>query len=328
MNETKPHLSRIDLMLNAFSLDDEEKEQEKWGRRTPTSIQKSRKRPPSRQGLFPTHLNSSSFMPPTVPRSMTPRKRHPAEKRMLKRTNSSASSRSRTKKAVWVSRPRSRHRPPGESLFLRLPPKKGRKGGISEDRTSSKTRIIWGDAQDELENQKMTRRRLKLSKRKKKKKKKKKKKDDSDSNNEDDDSEKGEGKKSDEGLRSLRPKSRNLKSRGGVTSKIRRLGRRSVVSRRKHKSGKIQLLLLTDSDDSDGDSAEEDDDDIIVNRRLSHHSTTVLNDDHDVQNSKSTSSENVEDYEHGLETSSLDHGFLALFANRHESKISNNVMGK
>ena len=240
---------------------------------------------------------------------------------MLKRTNSSASSRSRTKKAVWVSRPRSRHRPPGESLFLRLPPKKGRKGGISEDRTSSKTTIIWGDAQDELENQKMTRRRLKLSKRKKKKKKKKKKKDDSDSNNEDEDNEKGEGKKSDEGLRSLRPKSRNLKSRGGVTSKIRRLGRRSVVSRRKHKSGKIQLLLLTDSDSDDGDS----DNDAVGDRRVSHHSTTaVLNDDHDVQNPKSTS-ENVEDYEHGLETSSLDHGFLALFANRHESS---KVVGK
>ena len=100
-----------------------------------------------------------------------------------------------------------------------------------------------------------------------------------------------------------------------MASKIRRLGRRSVVSRRKHKSGKIQLLLLTDSD-SDGDS----DNDVVSDRRISHHSTAaaVLNDDHDVQNPKSTS-ENVEDYEHGLETSSLDHGFLALFANRHES---------
>ena len=337
-------------MLNAFSFNDEEEEkhdeeeekQEKWGRRTPTRMQNICKRPPSRQrGLFPTHLNSSGFMPPTVPRGMTPRKRHPAEKRILKRTHSSASTGStRTKKAVWVSRPRSRHRPPGESLFLRLPPKKGRNGGISEDRTSSKTRIIWGDAQDELERQKITRRRLKQSKRKKKKKKKKKKKDDTDTENDDDDDDsnhdrdknEGEEKKKDKerGSRSRRPMSRNLKSRNAVAPKIRHLGRRSVVSRRKHKSGKIQLLLLTDSSDSEAESS----DDAIGDRRVTKNTSNkdpngIIDDDRDLQSATTLSTSEIlkdKTYEDALETSSLDYGFLSLFANKHD--VSTRYKGK
>jgi len=343
--EPKPHLSRIDMMLHAFDFndDDDDDEEKKWGRRTPTSVQQKlqKRRPPSRQrGLFPTHLNSSSsFMPPTVPRSMTPRKRHPAEKRILKRTNSSASAgRREKKKAVWVSRPRSRHRPPSQSLFLRLPPKNGRKGGISEDRTSSKTKIIWGD---EDEDDITTRRRPKLSTRKKKRKKKKKKKNIHDDEDEDDkedeekkkvfdDEEKSEDKNEEKNKDydaeesktkvHFRPKSpikmsinrRKLKSRDGtVPTKIKRLGRRRVVSRRKHKSGKIQLLLLTDSSDSSSDE------DTIVERRVSP-STIIHNGDENMANSVEIMSEKSEDaYEDGLETTSLDHGFLSLFANQH-----------
>lgn len=333
VEEQQHVVNRIDMMLNAFDLQDEDEmnqDQQKWGRRTPNSLQRIHRRPPSRQrGLFPTHLNSSSgFMPPTVPRSMTPRKRNGAEKRILKRTNSSASSRREKKKAVWVSRPGSRHKPPSKSLFLRLPPKNRRKVGISEDRTSSKTRIIWGTQQEGFSSKftapTLLRRRPKTSKNRKKK-------------VANIVTEPSSSSKHDESKVSLsRPKSpikrSSLQSRGKRATvgraeegipKIKRLARRSVVSRR-HKSGKVQLLLLTDSEDSEDSSEDE------INRRVSDDelecseladsttgSTTtpsVSEANHQITNK---SSEN-EEYEDDLETSSLDRGFLALFANRHD----------
>ena len=91
------------------------KEQEKWEDEADEHRSRERDHLRDREDYF-QHLNSSSFMPPTVPRSMTPRKRHPAEKRMLKRTNSMPAGQEQRKQAGVSSK--IRHRPPGESLFF------------------------------------------------------------------------------------------------------------------------------------------------------------------------------------------------------------------